>query len=39
VRAAKQYVTAAIANADDLHVGHGHGNGPLHHFYAQWRQS
>ncbi|MFN3656941.1 MAG: bifunctional hydroxymethylpyrimidine kinase/phosphomethylpyrimidine kinase [Pseudolabrys sp.] len=31
VRAAKDYVTAAIAAADTLHVGHGHG--PLHHFY------
>ncbi|HEY6024589.1 MAG TPA: bifunctional hydroxymethylpyrimidine kinase/phosphomethylpyrimidine kinase [Pseudolabrys sp.] len=34
-RDAKSYVTAAIAAADNLHVGHGHG--PLHHFYAQWR--
>ncbi len=32
---AKAYVTAAIAAADTLQVGHGHG--PLHHFYAQWR--
>jgi len=31
---AKTYVTAAIANADELHVGHG--RGPLHHFYKQW---
>jgi hydroxymethylpyrimidine/phosphomethylpyrimidine kinase len=30
VRAAKAYVTAAIAGADKLNVGHGHG--PLHHF-------
>ncbi len=30
---AKTYVTAAIAAADRLHVGHGHG--PLQHFYAQ----
>ncbi len=30
---AKTYVTAAIAGADTLAVGHGHG--PLHHFYAQ----
>jgi hydroxymethylpyrimidine/phosphomethylpyrimidine kinase len=30
---AKAYVTAAIAAADRLQVGHGHG--PLHHFYAQ----
>jgi hydroxymethylpyrimidine/phosphomethylpyrimidine kinase len=33
-RAAKDYVTAAIAAADTLHVGRGHG--PLHHFYDQW---
>ncbi len=32
---AKAYVTAAIAAADTLQVGHGHG--PLHHFFAQWR--
>jgi hydroxymethylpyrimidine/phosphomethylpyrimidine kinase len=31
---AKAYVTAAIAAADQLKVGHG--NGPLHHFFAQW---
>jgi hydroxymethylpyrimidine/phosphomethylpyrimidine kinase len=37
VRAAKIYVTAAIAGADDLAIGHGHG--PLHHFHAQWRQA
>jgi hydroxymethylpyrimidine/phosphomethylpyrimidine kinase len=30
---AKAYVTAAIAAADKLNIGHGHG--PLHHFYAQ----
>ena len=30
---AKVYVTAAIAAADTLQVGHGHG--PLHHFYKQ----
>ncbi|HVV80516.1 MAG TPA: bifunctional hydroxymethylpyrimidine kinase/phosphomethylpyrimidine kinase [Pseudolabrys sp.] len=34
VRAAKDYVTAAIAAADKLHIGHGHG--PLHHFHAHW---
>jgi len=33
-RAAKTYVTAAIAGAETLDVGHGHG--PLHHFHAQW---
>jgi hydroxymethylpyrimidine/phosphomethylpyrimidine kinase len=34
VRAAKQYVSAAIAVADDLGVGSGHD--AVHHFYAQW---
>jgi hydroxymethylpyrimidine/phosphomethylpyrimidine kinase len=34
VRAAKNYVTAAIAAADRLDIGHGHG--PLHHFHAHW---
>lgn len=34
-REAKAYVTAAIAGADTLHVGHGHG--PLHHFHEIWR--
>ena len=33
VREAKTYVTAAIAAADQLHVGHG--RGPLNHFYAR----
>jgi hydroxymethylpyrimidine/phosphomethylpyrimidine kinase len=37
VQDAKTYVTAAIAAADRLQVGHGHG--PLHHFHAQWSQS
>jgi hydroxymethylpyrimidine/phosphomethylpyrimidine kinase len=36
-RDAKIYVTAAIAGADTLSVGRGHG--PLHHFYGQWRKS
>jgi len=31
---AKAYVTAAIAAADRLHVGSGHG--PLHHFFKWW---
>jgi hydroxymethylpyrimidine/phosphomethylpyrimidine kinase len=31
---AKAYVTTAIAANDQLKVGHG--NGPLHHFFAQW---
>jgi hydroxymethylpyrimidine/phosphomethylpyrimidine kinase len=34
VRAAKAYVTAAIAAADQLKVGRGHG--PLHHFHEHW---
>ena len=33
-RGAKSYVTDAIAAADGLAVGHGHG--PLHHFHATW---
>lgn len=35
VREAKTYVTAAIAAADALSVGHG--RGPLDHFPKQWR--
>ena len=34
VRDAKTYVTAAIAAADTLAIGHG--NGPLHHFHQWW---
>ncbi|HEX3532037.1 MAG TPA: PfkB family carbohydrate kinase, partial [Thermoanaerobaculia bacterium] len=34
VRTAKDYVTAAIAAADRLAVGHGHG--PVHHFHKWW---
>jgi len=34
VRKAKDYVTAAIAAAERLHVGSGHG--PTHHFHAWW---
>ena len=34
VRQAKAYVTAAIAAADRLGVGSGHG--PLHHFHKSW---
>jgi hydroxymethylpyrimidine/phosphomethylpyrimidine kinase len=34
-RAAKAYVAGAIAAADGLSVGHGHG--PTHHFHALWR--
>lgn len=32
VRLAKAYISAAIAGADQLGVGHGHG--PIHHFHA-----
>lgn len=35
VREAKAYLTEAIARADDLDVGAGHG--PVHHFHALWR--
>lgn len=35
VAAAKRYVTAAIAAADSVRVGGGHG--PVHHFHALWR--
>jgi hydroxymethylpyrimidine/phosphomethylpyrimidine kinase len=37
VTLAKNYVTAAIAAADQLNVGHGHG--PVHHFHAMWRRT
>ena len=35
VREAKDFVTAALAAADRLAVGHGHG--PLNHFHAWWK--
>jgi hydroxymethylpyrimidine/phosphomethylpyrimidine kinase len=35
VREAKAFVTAAIAAADTLAIGSGHG--PVHHFHAWWR--
>lgn len=34
VAQAKRYVSAAIAGADGVAVGHGHG--PVHHFHALW---
>jgi hydroxymethylpyrimidine/phosphomethylpyrimidine kinase len=34
VRGAKEYVTAAIAAADRLAIGHG--DGPVHHFHRWW---
>jgi hydroxymethylpyrimidine/phosphomethylpyrimidine kinase len=34
VRSAKAYIQAAIAAADSLHIGSGHG--PVHHFHAFW---
>jgi len=36
-RRAKDYVTAAIANADRLGIGTG--NGPIHHFHRWWSTS
>lgn len=35
VRGAKDYIENAIAHADELEVGRGHG--PVHHFEALWR--
>jgi hydroxymethylpyrimidine/phosphomethylpyrimidine kinase len=35
IRAAKAYLTAALAAADQLEVGKGHG--PVHHFHTLWR--
>lgn len=35
LRAAKAYLSGAVAAADTLGVGHGHG--PTHHFHALWR--
>jgi hydroxymethylpyrimidine/phosphomethylpyrimidine kinase len=37
VRAAKTFITEAIAAADAMQVGHG--NGPLNHFHQFWRTS
>jgi hydroxymethylpyrimidine/phosphomethylpyrimidine kinase len=34
VASAKAYVSAAIARADELHIGKG--RGPVHHFHAFW---
>jgi hydroxymethylpyrimidine/phosphomethylpyrimidine kinase len=36
VMLAKNYITAAIAAADQLSVGQGHG--PVHHFHALWKR-
>jgi hydroxymethylpyrimidine/phosphomethylpyrimidine kinase len=36
VTLAKNYITEAIAAADQLSVGHGHG--PVHHFHALWKR-
>ncbi len=36
VRGAKEYISCAIAAADQLSVGHGHG--PVHHFHALWQK-
>lgn len=37
VAGAKRYISTAIAAADQLEVGQGHG--PLHHFYSLWGDS
>lgn len=34
VRSAKEYIAGAIAHADKLSIGAGHG--PVHHFYRTW---
>ncbi len=34
-RDAKAWLSGALAAADRLHIGHGHG--PVHHFYEVWR--
>ena len=34
VPAAKEYIAGAIAHADQLNIGKGHG--PVHHFYRNW---
>lgn len=36
VREAKQYLTGALAAADELDVGRGHG--PVHHFHWLWKR-
>jgi hydroxymethylpyrimidine/phosphomethylpyrimidine kinase len=36
IKAAKDYISQAIAAADQLDVGRGHG--PVHHFYGLWRR-
>ena len=36
VQAGKAYISAAIAAADRLSIGHGHG--PVHHFHALWEE-
>ncbi len=33
----KHYIANAIAHADELHIGHGHG--PVHHFAGIWTQN
>ena len=37
IRRAKDYLTGALAAADRLDVGRGHG--PVHHFHALWQPS
>ncbi len=35
VKCGKNYINNAIAHADELSIGHGHG--PVHHFYQFWK--
>ncbi|UOM34639.1 bifunctional hydroxymethylpyrimidine kinase/phosphomethylpyrimidine kinase [Acuticoccus sp. I52.16.1] len=37
VAGAKRYISGAIAAADRLSIGHGHG--PVHHFHALWQDA
>lgn len=37
IQAAKTYLSGAVAHADRLNVGQGHG--PTHHFHALWRDT
>jgi hydroxymethylpyrimidine/phosphomethylpyrimidine kinase len=39
VASAKAWLQQAIAMADRLEVGSGHGHGPVHHFHALWPAS
>ena len=36
VRHAKEYITGAIRGGAAYRIGHGHGHGPVHHFFRFW---